>query len=115
MKETRDYTATPEDIELLEFFESEAMESEPRDGYWCYEFTDDSGVGIRLSCNALAKSVQTVLLVGGRELETVVHEGAEEMKIERGILKCSFVLDQLSQLELKVRPSIWVQWSSLRT
>ncbi len=115
MQETRDYTATPEDLELLEFFESEPTESEPSDGYWCYEFTDGIGLGIRLSCNALAKSVQTVLLVGGREVETVVHEGAEEMKIEGGVLKCSFSLNQLTQLEIKVRPNITVQWSSLRT
>jgi hypothetical protein len=115
MQETRDYTATPDDLELLEFFESEPIESVPSDGYWCYEFTDENGLGIRLSCNALAKSVQTVLLVNGREIETVVHEGAEEMKIENGALQCSFALDQLTQLEIKVRPDVAVQWSSLRT
>lgn len=115
MQETRDFTATPDDLELLEFFESDPIESEPSDGFWCYEFSDESGVKIRLSCNALAKSVQTVLLIAERELETVVHEGAEEMKIENGVLRCAFSLDQLSQLELKVRPSISVLWSSLRT
>ena len=115
ISETRDYTATPEDLELLEFFESDPIESVPSDGYWCYEFTDKNGVGIRLSCSALAKSVQTVLLVNGSEIETVVHEGAEEMKIENDALRCSFALDQLTQLEIKVRPDITVQWSSLRT
>lgn len=115
MSELRDYTETPSDLELLEFFESEPIESEPSDGYWCYEFTDGYGLGVRLSCNALAKSVQSVLLVGGREVETVAHEGAEEMKIVDGSLRCSFALNQLSQLEIRVRPAITVHWSSLRT
>jgi len=77
--ETQKYTETPEAIELLEFFESEPVEAIPSDGYWCYEFIDVNNLGIRVSCHALAKSVQTVLLVDGREIETVVHEGAEKM------------------------------------
>jgi len=114
MQEIHDYTETPEDLELLEFFEAEPIESEPSDGFWRYEFKDGDGVAVRLSCNALAKSVQTDLLVRGREVATVVHEGAEEMKIANGVLRCSFALDQLTQLEVKVRPNVLVQWSSLR-
>jgi len=114
MQETRDYTETPDDLKLLEFFEAEPIESEPSDGFWCYEHTDGDGVAIRVSCNALAKSVQTALFVGGREVATVVHEGAEEMKIEDGILRCSFSLGELTQLEVKIRPKVSVQWSSLR-
>ena len=114
MQETRDYTETPDDLELLEFFESEPIESEHSDGFWCYEHTDGDGVTLRLSCNALAKSVQTDLLVGGREVASVVHEGAEVMKIENGVLQCSFVIGELTQLELQVRPNVAVKWSSLR-
>ncbi len=114
MTNGHEYTETPEDLELLEFFESEAIEEERSNGYWCYEFTSEDGTGVRVSCNALAKSVQTDVLFNGRQVSTVVHEGAEEMKIENNALCCSFGTPE-TKLTVKTRPEVSVQWSTLRT
>jgi len=35
---------TPEDFELMGFFESEPVETEPQDGFFAYEFTDKNAV-----------------------------------------------------------------------
>lgn len=114
MRENPGYTKTPSDLELLEYFESEPVESVPYDGFWSYECTDGDGVTVRLSCNAIAQSIQTDVVVGGRQVVTVVHECAEEIKIENDVLFCSFTQGQLTQLEVRVRPNVSVKWSSLR-
>ncbi|MFN7811618.1 MAG: hypothetical protein ACK5SI_03015 [Planctomycetia bacterium] len=114
MAEIRDFTATPSDLELLEFFESEPVEVVPEDGYWCYEFADGYNVGVRLSCNVLEKSVQTVLLVNGDEIETVVYEGAEELTILEHELHARFDLGSDSRLVVQLKPRVTIRWSSLR-
>lgn len=114
MAGVREFTAAPDALELLEFFESEPVESIPKDGYWCYEFTDKHGVGIRLSCNVLAKSVQTVLLVNGEDVETVVHEGAEELTIRENELYGRFDLGADSRLVIQLKPRVSIRWSTLR-
>jgi hypothetical protein len=114
MTDIHDFTRTPDDLELLGFFESEAIESIPEDGYWCYEFTDSHGNGLRVSCNVLEKSVQTVVLFGGHEIQTVVHEGAEELVIRENRLYGRFDLGADSRLTIQLKPSLSVQWSSLR-
>jgi hypothetical protein len=75
----------------------------------------EHGVCIRLSCNVLAKSVHTVLLVDGEEIETVVHEGAEELAIRENELQGRFDLGSDSRLVVRLKPSIAVRWTSLRT
>lgn len=114
MTEARNFTATPSDLDLLEFFESEPVEFAPKDGYWCYEFTDSYKVSVRLSCNVLEKSVQTVLLVNGDEVETVVHEGAQELTIVDHKLCGRFDLGSDSLLIVQLKPRVSIRWSSLR-
>ena len=114
MAESNDYTLTPDPLELLEFFESEPIEVIPEDGYWCYEYTDPYCVGIRLSCSAFEKSVQTVLVVNGEEVETVVHEGGEELAIRENELHGRFGLGPDSRLAIRLKPRVAVRWSSLR-
>lgn len=75
VSESSYYTKVSEEYELIEYFGSEPVESEPKDGYWCYELRDRDGLTLRVSFNVLAKSIQTQLLVGDREVQTVVHEG----------------------------------------
>lgn len=114
MAEIRDFTLTSGELELLEFFESEPVEVIPEDGYWCYEFTDNYSVGIRVSCNILEKSVQTVLLINGEVVETVVHEGAEELTIRENGLHGRFDLGSDSRLVIQLKPRVTIRWSSLR-
>ena len=47
--------------ELTEFFGSEPVEHSAEDGYWCYEFTDELGIQVRLSFNIFERSLQTTL------------------------------------------------------
>ena len=115
MPQSGHYTVTPSELELLEFFESEPLESEPGNGFWCYEFEDSKGITVRLSCDSHAKSVQTVLLTRGEVVSTVVHEGAEQMEIDHNVLRCSFLLKRATQLEITVQPRVSVNWTSLRT
>ncbi len=107
-------TVIPTELALLEFFESEPVEARPQDGYWCYEVSDKLGVYVRLSFNILEKSVQCSLSLKGNNLETVVHEGAEELRIVDDAIHGRFCLGNTSYLELRLRPFICVQWSSLQ-
>ncbi len=115
MSDLRDCTETPDELGFLEFFESEPVESEPQDGYWCYQYADSTGVGVRFSFNILEKSVQTVLTFNGQDIDTTVHEGAEELQLIEGTLQGRFDLGGEGRLELKLRPQISVRWSVLRT
>jgi hypothetical protein len=114
MTDVYEFTLTPNDLELLEFFESEAIESIPEDGYWCYEFTDSNGIGLRMSCNVFEKSVQTVLLIDGSEIQKVVHEGARELEIRENRLYVHFDLGADSRLIVQLKPNLSVDWSVLR-
>lgn len=114
MNKLRDFTATPSDLALLEFFESEPLDSEPQDGYWCYQYVDEKEIGVRLSYNILEKSVQTTLLCNGEETDTVVHEGAEELYIVDQVLHGKFDLGQDTRLVLQLKPRILIRWSTLR-
>ena len=114
MHQVHNYTLAPDDLDLFTFFNSDPVEMIRNEGYWCYQYSDDEGIAIRFSCNALAKSVQTILIVGGREVEVVVHECAEEIKIAGDLLVCSFSQRESTKLEIKLRPAISIKWSTLR-
>jgi hypothetical protein len=114
MAEVRDYTVTSSELDFSDFFESEPEEAIPRDGYWCYKFKDQHEVELRLSFNILEKSVQTVLLVCGEEVETVVLEGAAELKIRENELHGRFDLGRDTRLVILLRPRIVVRWYSLQ-
>lgn len=32
--------AIPEELDLVDFFEAEPSDSDPRDGYWCFDVSD---------------------------------------------------------------------------
>ena len=103
----------PDHLELLSFFESEPVEHVPSDGYWCYEFTGLNDITLRLSCNVIERSVQTVLIVAGRPISTVVHESAEQITIEDKQLVCHFASGFQTLWTIVTRPVIQVNWSSL--
>ena len=63
--ETMAQLEIPTELEFLEFFGAEPIETRGTDGFWCYEVTDRNRVTLRLSFNVLERSVQTTLLFSG--------------------------------------------------
>lgn len=109
----------PEEYELLSFFESEPVESEPSDGFWCYEAGDLARVCLRFSFNLHEGSVQTTLIFNNEKVGTICHEGLLSMKIanDAGVesLKAEFDgHDYQTKLELRIKPEIYVYWWSLQ-
>lgn len=111
---TSPFTQLPDEVELLEFFESEAVTACPEDGFWCYRYSDPShGLVLQFSVNIYEKSVQTTLLIDGDAIEVVSSEEAEYVRIEDDLLRVGFLGGE-SGLEIRLRPSVRVRWSSLR-
>lgn len=106
----------PDEIELLQFFGVEPAERSVEDGYWCYEVADERGVRLRLSFNMLERSVQTALSLGSTPLAMVSHEGAVRLHVDAATLRCEFISREwMTALALVVRPTIELEWSTLRT
>jgi hypothetical protein len=117
MKEI-EFFQIPDELSLLEFFESGPKDSEPSDGYWCYEFIDSTGMKLRLSFDAHEASIQTAILKGDQSIATVVQEGATRLFITNSelgqILKGEFnSRNSHTTLLVELRPIIKVQWSTL--
>jgi hypothetical protein len=112
------FLQVPDRLSLLEFFESEPKELDPKDGYWCYEFTDTTSATLRVSFNTHEASIQTEILIGGQSIATVAQEGATRLQIidsKTGqILQGEFDFkDSHTALSIQIRPLIRVQWSTL--
>ncbi len=110
----RTFTKTPPEEILSAFFGSGPTATVLEDGFWCYEIADGTGVSLRLSFNIHEMSVQTVILLGDREIETVIQEGADELRIEGDSLIGTFSLTTTTRLEVSLRPQIVVRWYTLR-
>ena|SRR5689334_491828 len=107
----------PDVAELTEFFGSEPVEHSAEDGYWCYEFTDELGIQIRLSFNIHERSLQTTLSLRGRQFATVLHEQADDLTVSGQCLSCVFSSES-SKTTLTVHlhdGATSVRWSTLRT
>lgn len=107
------FTKTPDEIDLIEFFESEPAQPETESDVWAYSYTDKTGITVRFSFNILETSVQTMLLSEKRILSIVCQEGAEEILIENDILYGRFCAGNKGSLKLTLRPFIAVEWSNL--
>jgi hypothetical protein len=106
----------PDIAELSEFFGSDPVEQSAEDGYWCYEFTDQSGIKLQVSFDTHERSVQTVLSFQERQIATVVHEQAHDFVLRDGALLCVFSSEH-SETTLTVRllGNACITWSTLRT
>jgi len=110
-----DAFSVPDEVELLDFFGTEAVERSVEDGYWCYEASDGGGVTLRFSFHLFDRSVQTAIRVKGIEIATVSHEGAREMAVDGTLLRCRFSYQGAEgKLVLSVTDSIKIEWWSLR-
>jgi hypothetical protein len=108
----------PDELTLLNFFKAEPIEAEPKDGYWCYEVTDDSNTALKVSFNTIEESFQLLLLINNREVIRISQEGAIQLEILENltnkILRCEFkYVNAYSKVEIKIKPLINVKWSTL--
>ncbi len=115
------FTDAPSETDFLAAFAVEPVESAPQDGFWCYSFESEGGDAVRLSFNAHERSVQTVYESNGRAVCTVVHENAEQIRIndEKGEVSITVEFahgrdECRTQLRLRVLPELEISWSSLR-
>ncbi|QTA85961.1 Uncharacterized protein dnm_019780 [Desulfonema magnum] len=103
---------------MSEIFEQEPSEASPEDGFWCYEVTDANGITLRFSFSLFDRSIQTTLMVSGREIQTVCQEGAVSLtplseKGNRGLRGKFQFGTETSTLEIQLVPEIKVNWSAL--
>jgi hypothetical protein len=106
----------PDVTDLSEFFGSEPLEQSAEDGYWCYEYTDEFEIRIRLSFNIYERSLQTVLSAQDRQIAIVVHEQADDLAIRDGCLSCAFSSENAkTTLTVCLHNGVSVKWSTLRT
>ncbi len=110
--------SVPDEYLMFEIFEQEPSQAFPEDGFWCYEVTDNDGITLRFSFNLFEQSVQTSILINGRNIQTVCQEGAVSLTpvLEHGNrgLRGKFQFGaEDSTLEIQVAPEIKVRWSAL--
>jgi hypothetical protein len=110
----------PNELALIEFFGVEPLEFAPKDGYWCYEITDQYQIRARVSFSIFERSLQIILFCNDREVMTVSQEGAVKLstfKANSGLtLHCEFTYaDAHSAVSIQVKPEIKVNWSTLKT
>lgn len=117
MHEDRNFNV-PDELTLLEILGTEPVESRPKDGFWCYEVTDEFGTVLRISFNTFERSLQTSILLKGEEVISVVQEGNLNLKPIRfkdnWVLRGDFTSGDLSTVvEIHLSPTIQVRWYTL--
>lgn len=113
-------TSAPSANDFLAAFGVEPVEARPQDGYWCYAFDAGRGLTLRFSFCTHDTSVQTRVIVDGRTVSTVSHEGASEIRIldEGRMARIEVTFDSslalTTHLVVDVLPEVRVTWASLR-
>lgn len=108
----------PTTFEMLEIFGVDPVESDPDEGLVAYQWTDGSGLTLRLSWSLFERSVQITLRLADRELATVCQEGA--VRLTAGASAGGQALwgdfeqrDARGRLTVEVQPVLKVSWSIL--
>lgn len=109
---------TPTTFEMLETFSVDPVAAEPDEGLMAYQWTDGSGLSLRLSWSLFERSVQVTLRLGDRELATVCQEGAVRLSVraEKGSLALVGEFQQgaaSGRLTVEIEPALKVSWSIL--
>lgn len=108
----------PEDIELLEFFESEPFESSAEEGYFLYRYTDSNGITLDFSYNEVESSVQVNLLFNDNVISNYSQEGAVELSLRKDAsgqyVSCSFDFEgATAEARVQLKPNLSVKWFTL--
>ena len=108
----------PTTFEMLETFGIDPVVSDPDEGLAAYEWTDGSGLTLRLSWSLFERSVQVSLRLGDRELATVCQEGAVWLSADSSKGRPALWGDfeqggARGRLTVEVQPALKVHWSIL--
>lgn len=111
--------SVPDELEFLEVFESEPIESDPDDGYYCYRAANEEGIELLFSFHEIEGSIQSRLMFNGEELAVVSGECAEEIKVRRDAsgeyLSCLFNISGVeSKASIYIRPTLKVMWHTIQ-
>jgi hypothetical protein len=114
----RTSTLVPTESEFTEELGARLVSSDPADGYWCYELQDFRGITLLLSVNILERSLQTVLLLHGLEVQRTIHESSTRVWLDRQDDQ-TFVRAEcetsstVTTLAIQLRGAITVKWATL--
>jgi len=108
----------PTEYDLISFFGTLPVESQPNEGFWCYR-TEKGDLSLQVSLDMFERSIQTVLEAHGKIIATVSHEGLDWIKIasvnNKETLSATFEgREYKSRMEIKIEPDIEVKWFSLK-
>lgn len=108
----------PDELTLIDFFEVEPVESSPKDGYWCYEVKDKKDTRLRISLNAIERSLRTEIYFGDHFVLRLEQEGGVRLKVEKykdgPLLIGEFDFrGAQSTVRVKVKPDIFIDTGTL--
>lgn len=108
----------PDEIDMLSFFEGEAIVFDKDDQNYVYEFTGENGVSLIFSFSVSEGWIQIKLKLNGIEVSRSVSEGFKEFKIKHDKLgeylyAEAVFSDLVTTVEIYLKPSIVVTWGSL--
>lgn len=108
-----------DELAFLELFCEEPKDSQPSDGYWCYEVTDSLGVTLKFGMNIIQKSVQIELKIANATVGIMCFELVNFIEINDYINgKLEFLVAPKNEefktlVQVELRPRIKVDCSTL--
>ena len=108
-----------DELAFLEFFCDEPKNSQPSDGYWCYEVTDPLGVTLKFGINIIQESVQIELKIADATVGIMCFELVQFIDITDYINgKLEFLVAPTNEefktlVQVELRPRIQVDCSTL--
>jgi hypothetical protein len=108
-----------DELAFLEFFCEEPKDSQPSDGYWCYEVTDSLGVTLIFAMNIIQESVQIQLKIADATVGVMCFEVVKFIEITDYINgKLEFLVAPQNEefktlVQVELRPRIKVDCSTL--
>lgn len=108
----------PDELELLDFFETTPLERTPEEGFYCYQVSDNRGITLVISFSGIEGSFQIRLKNAEEEVALFSQEGAKRLVLRRDAsgkyLYCEFELGLVkTSAEVRVLPKISVKWNTL--
>jgi hypothetical protein len=99
---------------LNQFFGCEPSYSDLENLYWEYSMTDSRNISLSFGYDVINASVRITLSIAGKDLTTIVQEGAVALSIAEGEVKVTF--DRAGLIELvaiRVEPFVSVHLTAL--
>jgi hypothetical protein len=108
----------PDELELLDFFETIPLQTTPEEGFYCYQVSDKTGITLIISFRGIDGSFQIRLKNAEGDLALFCQEGATRLILRNDAsgkyLYCEFELGKIkTSAEVRVFPKILVKWNTL--